>query len=418
MPGSVTPSTTEVVARSTPTERLVLAGTIVLFPFLDHMPGIGGFSLAWLYFASIALFVLGTRPNELFRVLQHRVFLVSGCVLCGCFILESMRADRSYGDLFRIAQMFAGAAIVATLCRDDRALRSALTGYIIAGVWFAGLLFLTSYGYLMSASAADFAEASALREQAFAESPLQANLNRMSFFCAQGMVTALIFGLAVKKQANSLVLFGVAAFCLVATFLPLSRSGILIAVLSSGVLLFAEKAMRDRAVTAAIIFAAAVLVLVPGIVFTRFTFSTELDVEDADSRTHIYATAMETLPEYWLAGVGAGNYYAEWGYDHGFAFRENTIGPHNAFLQFWVFWGLPGVVGLALIAWQGLRCLPARVGGNALFLGLAAIALALFLRMLVTHNLEGKEFALGLGILVGMNPWMNRTDAANVDPNP
>src|SRR6185295_10963180 len=100
-----------------------------------------------------------------------------------------------------------------------------------------------------------------------------------------------------------------------------------------------------------------VLLLVPNAIWSRMTLKGEKGKED--TRVTLYETAIKNVDHYLFTGVGAGNYFNKWGYEHGFGTtkRDNPSQPivyvvHNAFLQVLIYWGLIGLVALLAVIWQ------------------------------------------------------------------
>src|SRR5262249_13681664 len=145
------------------------------------------------------------------------------------FLVEFSHSYSSYEDLLRIGQMFAGAIMVASLCRDRRALYTSIYGYLIAGVWISIFLFLTTYGALRGATASNFQEAEQIRVQIFPGQPFAANLNELAFFTAQGATVALALAFTAKSARLRNLFLGGTLFCLVGTLLTFSRGGVVIA---------------------------------------------------------------------------------------------------------------------------------------------------------------------------------------------
>ena len=390
---------------TTAVERLLLTITIVSLPLQDHLPTVAGFSVLYLMFVVLACYVVCERLRALARTWLHPVFLTAYAMLAWAVIMEFTQPNRSFSQIFSFAQMFAGAIFVAAICRDRQALRWGIYGYVIVGLWMSVLLFLTSFGALQGASAAEFDEASQLRAQAFADSPLHANLNGMAFIAAQGTVVALTLALFAKSLLQRNLLLGIALFCLIATFLPMSRSGVLAVGVSCAAVMVAY-GFNFRAVAVAAVLGASVVLWVPEAVFSRLTFSTEVREGEMESRAHVYTAAVRHLPEYVLTGVGVGNFWGPWGMHSAYAGKTYVVGAHNCFIQATIYWGLAGLLALIVLVCQAYRCLPKGCGQDVLALCLYGIAVSLLFLSFVMHNLNTKEFSLGLGMLVGSRLWI------------
>ena len=147
----------------TPTTRIehvLLLLNIVLLPMEEALPNPGGYSFGFLLFAITSIYIVFQRFGSITHVWNHPVFLASYVFILLGLILEGCSPFTSYREIMRIAQMYIGAMVIATLCRDTRALRVCIFGYILVGIYLALYLFLTSYGALQGATATDFSEAS------------------------------------------------------------------------------------------------------------------------------------------------------------------------------------------------------------------------------------------------------------------
>ena len=396
-------------------ERLLLVACAALLPLEDHVPPIAGFSVMFFVFGILASYVLLSRHRALFKTGVHPVFLTGYGLLVLAYLLESSHPNSSYVEIVSIGQMLAGGICIACLCRDRQALRSCMYGYLIAGLALSIFLFLTSYGALQGATADDYAQADLIRAQVFKNQSLHINLNTMAFFTAQGAVVALAFALTAVSWFRRYLFFGVAALCLIGSFLPFSRGGIMIAIVSCALVTFVYGTTQGsnkhfnrfkKALALAIALGTVILISVPDAVFSRLTFSTEAHEGLMEGRAKVYTAAVEHLPEYVLAGVGEGQFWQTWGVRSQFAGYSGISGAHNGFIQVTIYWGVAGLMVVLGIVYQAYRCLPRRCGSNALSLSLLGVSVALLLHMMVDHGLAFKGFALGLGTLVGGRLWI------------
>jgi hypothetical protein len=380
---------------------ILLAATIVLLPLQDHVPSVAGFSLMYVVFGVILFYVFFNRMEDLFRVSRHPVFIAAYVFLCVGLVMESAHTNSDYGELVRYFYMFGGAMLVASLSTRQDALRAGLYGYLIASLWLAVLLFSTSYSALAGSSATDFEEATRVRASVFSDQSLRVNLNTMAFISSQGVVVALALMLTAKSRVRRLVLMALALFCFVASFIPMSRSGAVIGILSVALVMYKHKSHRLRTILAALVLGISMLVLVPDAVLSRLHYSSEVRDGKIEGRARVYKAAWENVPDYLVKGVGTGNYFREWANTHGLGYHGRVSGVHNSYFQVTIYWGLAGLLALCGIIFAAYRCLPRHNEDIALKLFLYGITLSLVLWMMATHNLYAKEFALGLGLLVG-----------------
>jgi len=404
-----TPSVAADVVRTTPMERLLLMGLIISLPLQENVPTLAGMSFPYLLFGLTFLHLALNRPQAIWKTWTHPVFIALYILVYVGIVVETAHPFTNYKIARRIAEMTGGAILVAAICRDRKALLAGIHGYLIAGLGLSVFLFMTAYGSLRGASAADFREASIVREEAFVENPLEAGLNRMALVGAQGAVVALALAMAARKPRARYFFLALCAFCAVASFLPLSRSGALTTALGCATVLFAYQGRGKwtRILVTSILLAGAVVFFVPDVVFSRMTYSTEADNGKQEGRARVYTRSIQYLDEYVLMGVGAGNFATAWGISHGYISRSgNALGAHNAFFQVTIFWGLAGLFALSLTVWLAYRCVPKRCGEDVLAIALKGIAVTVLMLMLVVHALYAKEYSLGLGMLVGAQRWV------------
>lgn len=390
---------------TTTVERLLLMGAISLLPLENHFPSVGGFSVASITFAAIGLYLVLNRFRILSVVWTHRVFLTLFAFLLVASIVEPFHPNSSFSEIRRIGQMVVGAILIACLCRDEKALRAGVTGYILAGTGMALLLFATSYGALSGAVAKDFDEASRLRAEVFSDTPIQANLNGMAFVAAQGGIAALALALSGLSGRRGKLFLGLACFCFVASFLPLSRSGIVIAGVSAFAVMYAKGLKHPKILASVALLAIAIFIFVPDAVFSRLAFSTEGAPEEREGRARVYTAAWDNRADYLVVGIGAGNFWEEWGLERGFTAggREKpyVVGAHNTLIQVAIYWGLLAVVPLIAAIYLACRCAPRRAGRHELSLCLVGIGASLLMYLLAMQSLYAKELAIGLGLLIG-----------------
>jgi hypothetical protein len=141
-----------------------------------------------------------------------------------------------------------------------------------------------------------------------------------------------------------------------------------------------------------------------------------------EARAKFYTIAFDRLPEYFVAGVGAGNYHNSWGSEKGFGKEFNGVwvvyGVHNALLQITIYWGVLGLLAFLLILWYVYRSIPLQCARDQLSLALLGILVAFSLSLLQGHGFYSKSYSIGLGMLVGARLWIWPTGIVSaVDAN-
>ena len=390
-------------------ERFLLFAMLVIMPLEDQIPTIGGRSVIWLLFLAMGGYILAFRLPYLLTLLGHRFFLAAYLFLFIGLSVETFHPHPDFRVIARLAQMIFGALLVGTLCRDEAGLKTVVCGYLAAGLWLGGWLFVNDYGALRGTSAANFEAANQIRAVAFEDKSLAGNLNSMAFFCAQGALAGLVLSLAARTTAWRSLFAATGLFCLVAAFLPLSRSGVLCALAASAAVLWLERSWNLRYLLLILALAGGVYLFAPQASLVRATnlsFHTRYESGKLEARARLYEATVRNLPEYFWMGVGAGNFYNQWGLNHGFIHDESVMGTHNAFFEVTTYWGLLGLMSLALLVWLGYRCIPFQLADSPWGSFLFGLFVCLILRMLTSHNLYAKEFSLGFGLLTAADAWL------------
>jgi O-antigen ligase len=412
-------------SRTTLFERLLLMIPIVILP-LDGSAikvggriiffGIAGFSALYILFGILGAYLLLVRPGALAKTWSHPLFLTAYALLILVTAIEFTHPHTSLGQLISFGSLFAGAIFIASLCRDREALQASIYALLITGVWVSVYLFLLSYSDLNAATATDFEEAAVLRGEIFRarHMPLKTNVNFLSFFSAQGAVIALALALKVRSALRRNLLLGMALFCFIASFLGLSRGAVAITVISctfvmllSGIQKFAR---FSKMIIVAAVLVVGALMWIPDAVYSRMIYVQTSEEGVKVARHETYKAALEHLPEYFVTGVGAGNFWEFWGVQSKYGgYRQGKArvsGAHNCLIQATLYWGLVGLLGLVAIVYQAYRSLPNRLIDDPLVLCLYGFSVVLLLYMQVHHVITAKQFAIGLGLLVGARRWV------------
>jgi hypothetical protein len=417
---SAAPVKSDIIS-TTVVERLLLTMVIAILPIEKYVPRIGPVSVLYALFAVLAGYVLWNRPRTFSRLVWHPVFRAAYFMLFVACLVETLHPYATYTIPFRIAQMAIGAVVIATLCRDKAALYAAMYGFILAGIGVSTFLIFKGNRSLHEAMAADYKAATQLRTNTF-QTDLHFELGTLAWMAGQGVVVALALALAARSPKQRYLFLFCGLICLVGTFMPLSRGGVLITALSCltviVVYLLAHPSKQGRTLIATAVLLATVFVAVPDAVFSRLQFSTEENSHGKmEGRARIYTSAITYLPEYVLDGVGAGNYWTAWAANT--TFEKNDFGkidgPHNCFIVMTVYWGLAGLITFIVVVWRAYLCVPLRHREDTLAICLYGLSVGWFLRLMVVHTLYDKAFSFGFGLLVASSYWIWRKGAARVD---
>lgn len=396
-------------SRSTPSERFLLSTAIIVLPLQNYFPTVAGMSIMFLIFAVFAAYISVNRPRSFGEIWYYPIFVAAYAFIGVSALLEFSSPFSSYEDILRFGEMVGGAVCVAVLCRDRSALAAGLYSYIVAALWVAVVLYLTSYGALHGVQADDFEQASKARAHTFGDRLMAANINALAFVCGQGAVVAFAMSLSNSSKHRRTLLLGVATFCLVASFLTMSRSVVVMSLVTFTVIFYAYGLRHAKTLIIVAILGLGIYTLVPDAVWSRMSYSTEIrEGTKQEARAWLYTTALNRLPEYIVSGVGAGNFFGKWGAEKGFlkAGRSVVYHVHNSLLQVTINWGVLGLLMFLWIIWCVYRSIPLQCGRDELSLALLGIIVSLGPFLLVSHAYYDKPFALGIGILVGARQWI------------
>lgn len=405
---------------TTAIEQFLLMAVCIILPLEGNLPTVGGRSFPFIVFVVLTAYVVLCQTVILIKTLRHPVFL-AGCTLVGVgLIMEFLHGSTAYfhvSGLFGIFLTLVRTAIIASLCRDQRALRCGLYGLLLAGVWLSIILFLTTYTSISSANVGGFIEAQRLRVRTLHDTPVYINWNAVAFFAALAAGVALALALSTRTRFQHAMFLAMSGICVIATFLTMSRSALISMALTFAAILYTYGIRRARVVRVAAILAIAILLWVPEAVYHRFTITPERapSGQDVSGRTQVYSAVMKHLPEHLLTGMGVSQFWGDWGRYSGFNITWSSrsvfggmgvFGAHNMYAQVTLYWGLLGLLAFFGLVWQVYRCLPRRNRADSLKLCLLGIAVAMLVRSNFTHNFERKEFAIALGLLAGASHWI------------
>jgi hypothetical protein len=398
-----------VVRRAKPTtllDRVLLGLPFLVLPVENLLPTFGGLSVAWLSFAAIALFLIICRTSALGRVLRHPLCISFGLFLVVTAAIEMTHELSSLSEWFRIAQMFAGAVMAGALCRDRQALRFGLNTAILTGLIMTIVLMLSGAGVLYQSKTATFEQATVARDTAFGASGLIGDINRTSYVTAVGALFAFAIGTSLRRGRTRNLYFAASLICLFGTLLSLSRAGVLIAAVSGFVILIVRRGGKLKSILLAVALAGAAVMISPTAAIQRLEYSTEKKDGRMEGRAMVYTRTFEALDQYWLVGVGSGDFWQRWAFQNGFSSRRRAFGSHNAFFQMMIYWGIAGLAMLVTIVVQAFRTLPRRLRADFEAVALLGLLVSVVLRLASAHNLYAKEYSLIFGLLLGAGCWI------------
>lgn len=381
---------------------------VLIIPF-ENQVRIFGFSLAKLTIFPLFLGVLLLCPGRWLMVLKHKVFLFAGAFVAVSAIIERFHPNSDLDFIYRTLQMFIFATLIATVSIDKVTFQRLLYSIALVCSFIALYLIYNFYG-AVSGNVTGFKEAGTLRDKAFEAMTLETGLNILGYTVGLGAIVALSYLFVAKKNSHRIMWGGIYVLCAIGSFIPLSR-GAFVALIIGSVLVLSRnfsKVLNPGTVALFIVIGFTVISLVPEALTERYSVinsEQEATSNKKEGRVLIYTAALEALPEYWMFGVGTGNYWTQWASQHGFGrVTENgygVLGPHNGFITAWVYFGLPGFLLFSMVCVSAAIACPkskAQSLESAVLLGLLGLGL---MWMMFTHSLYLKPFGVILGLIVG-----------------
>jgi hypothetical protein len=383
--------------------RLLLMGTVATLPLQTHLPAIAGASMTFLAFLLLTATALVMQPMALFRAAGDRILIAGYVLLVATFTLELLHANAGFSDWWRMLQMFIAAAVIASYCRRERDVSAIELGVMIGGSWVALVIARGSYGIIASASASGFVEASRLRVQALNAIDFHANWNELAFYCAAAATIAAARAI-LSHGFRRLIYAGFGLASILGTFLTFSRSGIIMLAVGFGYVFFALISRRYffRTLIVAIAVLLVVANMVPAAIFQRLTFSLDYEGGQRESRAGLYATIVTEWHDYAANGIGAQNYWEWWATAHGLHDGDGPTGTHNVFLQFVVFWGLPGLMTVLLVVFLAWRSLAFATRDRVRWVSFKGFSLVVLLWAMAHHDASSKVFSITFGAIAGL----------------
>ena len=383
-------------------ECILLILVIVSLPLENLLPAIGPFSLAFLAFGLAATSVVVFRLQALKKVLRHPLIRAWGLLLLVGVGMEMTHEKPGFAYVFRLAQMVAGAVVIASLARDRRAVLVSFGSFVVVGMICAAVLYRSGGGDLYQDEAEGFYEASVARENALKDTDLSKDLNRLAFIMAVSGALGITLAISARSVFSRAVSGTAGLAGLIGSFLTVSRSGVLIALVPIAVVLALRKKARMSSLLWAGGLALAVTLLAPDVLWERMSVGNVDRLGRQEIRGALYIDFATNAEDYILNGIGETDYWSEW--------AEKVIGrrlgAHNAVLHVTVLWGFPALLGFGVMAWVTYRTLPRFDDADLVSVGLWTVVIAASLRLLVTHNLYTKEFSVVFGLVIAARLWL------------
>jgi hypothetical protein len=400
-------------------ERVLLFTTIVLLPFEEAIPTLGGLSAIWILFGLIGIIAL-QQPRDLFAIAFLPTFLCFYLMVLVAGIIELSHSRFNLGDWTRLVQVIVGAILIATLIKDRSMLRWAILAYVGIGVILCVVFFRAGYHGLSEIDAEQLHNANGVRSNLYSGSLVAHGTNLYANYAAQAALCCLALTIGAKSGIKQMAFLAATMIMVVSTFLSMSRGGSAACAVGIVVILLRWRGISWRPLMMGLTIAYVGYQMIPEAAFSRQTFR----LQKKETRSKLYVQAFELIPEYAAVGVGSGNYWSGWAVEHGFKKNRNALGLHNCFLQLAIIWGVVPPTLLALGCIGVWRCLPGR--GRIQFqteaLALSGLAVGTGVFLMVSHVYYAKIVSLTIGLIVGSRYWSlnhaNADDDADASKKP
>ncbi len=308
--------------------------------------------------------------------------------------------------------MFVFSSLVATVTFDPGAIRRMLFAIALVSAFLALYLVFNYYGSV-SIGVTGYREAGRLRSQALEGMSLETGLNILGYTVGMGAVVALAQLLGTSDRRARIFWGTIYVICAIGSFVPLSR-GAFVALICASLLVLSRNFAKLIKPEVAVLFVGIVVLvisLMPPALTERYSAlmpGPTVARQKTDGRLNLLRLALDPISDYWEVGVGAGNYWERWAVQNGLGRwmangRPAVLGPHNAFLAAWIYFGLPGLVLLCVICLSAFRaCFKARTASpeSAALLGMLGLVIVW---LMFTHSLYLKLFGVVIGLIVGVS---------------
>ncbi len=396
---------------SVPTTRyeqfLLFALLAIVIPFEIQLSISKTIGIAWVYFCVLAMYVLTFRLNIFMRVVCHPLVFWLGFFLVSIFILESIMPLSNYDDHKQLIQVLFGAVLVSCLARDENGTRAMIWGAIFGGICLGSLFVASSYATLAAFSNINPHLASEARKFAFAKLGIKGNTNFMALYIGQAFFSGLI--LLLYRNNSKLKKAVLISICVLTGFgvaTSMSRGAVLCTMTASLLVLVLLKKINIRTVLYISIIATAVTPLLPKVLYERYT-NIDTNVGSAraeDARKILYRAAYSSVSDYLWFGIGAGNFWNNWGFKNGFSLLQHegkgVIGAHNSFLQTLINWGIFSVI-ILFIAVVAMGIMAFNLPPSLTSIFIKAYGLTVIISLLTTTGMHMKIVSVFIGSLLG-----------------
>jgi O-antigen ligase len=395
--------------------RLLFADRIILFLLIPaiyfeaNLPYYGTASTPFIFFALVVAYLVTTRMRSMFKLMLGKYFLASLFFVFVCIFMETIHSSPNYEYVLRYFNTSIGIYCIALLCRDKESLGVTIMSFILSSALQAIILIAGTMVFLRGFAAKGFVDASQIRIRAFDNFYLRGHPIDISLFCTIGALLGIIYFFYEQNRNKKFLLVSLTIPSIVGIFLPASRTGAIIFFTALIIFIFKSKIKIKRWLVPSLLLALLLLIAVPDVVWVRlFSIANFSELQQDDSRAKGYEAVLNSIDQYFLTGVGSGNYWNRWAVGAGItSIRETNVAlaAHNAFLQIWMYWGLPALISFFILMYVYAKGLYTDLSDNTQKACIYIFIVTIPLIFLFYPSFYNKTFAVGIGMLVGARFW-------------
>ena len=357
--------------------------------------------------------------KTLVRLFSGKYFLISISFAIICVFMETLHPFPNYDFITRYLNMILGMFCIVALCRDKLAIDIVLFTFILASAFQAIFMITGTAPMMNSISAHGFSDASQARLLAYEAFYLRGNLNDISYFSSIGSIIGIIWAYYEKTTWKKYLLIALTLPSIMGVFLPASRTGAVIFFASFLLFIYKSKIKFKKWIFTVPIMLMILVVVVPEVVWVRLGSLMRIsELQQEDSRTKVYIAVLNNIDQYFLTGVGSGNYWHGWAVNAGITNRFTTdvaMAAHNAFFQVWIYWGIPALLAFLYLMSVFGKAVDKNVAGNRRLTCIYIFIMIIPMIFLFYHSFYHKSFSIGLGILLSTRFWNLTEENSLVD---
>ncbi|REJ83274.1 MAG: O-antigen ligase domain-containing protein [Bacteroidetes bacterium] len=399
----------ETEIRSGLTERILIVLIIISIYFEANLPFIGSASTPFVLFTLTLAYLLARRLNTFIRMFSGKFFIASMVFALVCVFMETMHPSARYDIIFRYVNMALGIFCIAILCRDRFSIDLAMMTFIIASSVQSVIMISELSGILHTSTAVGLYDATRARIIAAEELVLKGNLNEISYFSGIVAMIGIVWIYYEKSRLRRFLLVLLTLPSILGVFFPASRTGALIFFIATLVFIIKSGINMRKWLVPLSLLCIVLFFAVPAVVWERLASMVRIsELQEVDSRSRILAGIVNNVHQFWLTGIGSGNYWEGWAVSSGITNRFTTdeaMAAHNAFLQVWIYWGLPGLTAFLFLIWVFYSAVDKKIKGDRQKSALYVFVLMIPVIFLFYHSFYHKSFSIGLGMVLGARFW-------------